>query len=66
MSNKILEYYDKQNCLIQCLICGYVWRPLVKDSNNLDITKCKCPNGCKEESNLPPGRKQGQMSGSLT
>ena len=52
MKNKILEYYDEKNSLIQCVNCGFVWSPQLKKNEVLDITKCKCPLGCKEEANI--------------
>ncbi len=45
--NKIIEYYDKKNCLIQCLDCGFIWRPMVKDYKEIKITDLQCPNGCR-------------------
>ncbi|MBA7474860.1 hypothetical protein ES707_10222 [subsurface metagenome] len=38
--------------LFKCNKCKLIFRPLLKNSNNFDITNLSCPNNCKAESDI--------------
>jgi len=52
MKNKIIEFYNKENSLVQCLICGFIFKPLLKKNEKIDINNLQCPLGCQVESNI--------------
>ena len=52
--NKIV-YYDPDSNLVQCLKCGYIWKPLIRDYKDFDIKDQKCPNCYEAKTGVHPG-----------